>query len=522
MAWTSPAWLIGLLPWAAGVAYLWVRAGRPVAVPHLWLWREAAGATTRRPTKRRLPPAGVMLGLLAAAVGVVAAAGPAWRAGDSGTAVVVLDRGAGWARPPAYRGMIERAAAILGSTRARLVCVPPIQGASDEATADWAARAARVPPVAIDTAAAVNATVSAVVRATRRGRILVLTDHAVGGHDGRVLTVGPERPAGGVGIVSVAARDRPRPQVMVRLVNRSTRSTAVVRVTSGTASTERAVPLPATGRTTAVYVDVRRLGPTVGVWVDDATIDGRAWLASRDEGAEVVATPDAPAAVARMTAVYNRSLAAGPRRTIVVSDRLPSPDQPGVCVTDAGPAGGMEAVRVSNHPVTDGVTDWPGGGGAMPAGFRPIVTRGGRPVVAVRDGPPWQVWAAVDVGRMSMSADWVVFLANAFRWVGGAGDRYAAVAPQLLGAGWERVDSGPAPAGVEPGLWPGLYRSQDGETIAVNAPARGVARQGGGETAPPPPVAVGRRLGGLVSAVAVGCLAVGAAVWPGWRGGGGS
>src|SRR5688500_9025457 len=93
MLFTTPIWLLGLLPWAVAAALLFLGRRPRWDVPFLALWRvEMPKDAARR--RFAVPPVGVILGLLAALLAVLAAAGPGLRgaAGGSGT-VIIVDTG---------------------------------------------------------------------------------------------------------------------------------------------------------------------------------------------------------------------------------------------------------------------------------------------------------------------------------------------------------------------------------------------------------------------------------------------
>ena len=514
------AWLWGLLPWAAVAGYLLTTAGRTAAVPHLDLWRGAAEVSRRAMrVRRRRPPAWVVAGLLAVVATIVGAAGPRRSGGAGGrAAVVVLDRGvtmAGRAGEPAFRGVVDRAAGLLGGRAAAFVAVPPVDGGR---SGDWAAVARAAPPTGVDTGPALAAVVGELLRAGGTSPVLVLTDRAELSGDPRVVRVGPTVSDGGVGILDLAAGAGPRPQVMVRVANRSGRPAVHLRVESGSAAVERDVPTVGTVPAT-LFVDLPSLGPTVAAVVDPATVDGRAWLAVGHAPPRATATPGVPPAVGRLVAVFDEQEgSAGGGANVVVTDRALAADQAGVWVVPStaavGSAVGSAVVR--DDAVTAGVTGWAGGGAAVPAGYAVVVTVDGRPTVAVRTaGAVRQVWANVDVEAWSRSADWVVFLANALRWAGGGATAYAAEAPHRLGDDWHRV-AGEPPAGEVVGWWPGLFRSDDGRTVAINAAGGvGTAAVGGSVM---PIVTTGGSGTAVGAVIALGLLAAAAAAWPRGRG----
>jgi hypothetical protein len=124
--------------------------------------------------------------------------------------------------------------------------------------------------------------------------------------------------------------------------------------------------------------------------------------------------------------------------------------------------------------VTKDVDRWPAPADTAatpPAGFTVLVSAAGKPIVAVREESTPQVWVNADLDAWSRDPAFVVFFSNAFTWLGAGGaSEFVAHPVGQLGDDWSRVDDSPAPAGVEPGLWPGLYRRRDGAMRAINAP----------------------------------------------------
>jgi hypothetical protein len=503
-AFTSAAWLVGLVPLAVLTIYLGRAARRTAQVPFVALW--GGGGVSRAAGAMRWPAAGVLLAVAAAGLAILAAAGPTWARAGRRPATVVLDRGrtmAGVGGRP-FRGTVDRAAAILGDRPATLICVPPIPDGAIVG-GGWRAAAAAASPTAVDTGAALDAVVHGLLRQGGDGDVLLLSDRPVQADDRRLVRVTPVEASEGVGIVSVAARERPSPQVMVRL--RGPAGAVVpVHVVSGSTVVDRGATL---GATDAIFIEMPGpLGDAVAVTVNPATVDGTAWLAANESASHVEATAAVPTPVRRMADVFNaaESPAATGRSIVVTTGPLPA-DQPGVRIVPGD--GGAGPAVVTAHPVSADVRTWAGGGATVPDGFTVVVRIAGRAVVAVRDGPARQVWANPDVGAWSRSTDWVVFLANAFRWTGGGPRVFAAAGPQLLGAEWHRVDGG-RPS-VPAGYWPGLYESVDGERMAIDA----------GMPGPPVPVPTAaswpaQPIGPTpwLCAAAVAFLASAAALWP--------
>ena len=506
----SPMWLLGLVPWAAVAAYALRTGGAVRAIPFVDLWRDAAtGPPAADRTRWRLS-GGVLWALAAAAAGIAAAAGLTRGTPPGDVATVVFDRSVRREWPGGdgvVDGAVDRVRRLVGRRAVVLVPVPAWAATGD----GWAAQARDAPPAAVETGVAVDAAVARALRGGGRGPVVVVTGHEPLADDPRVIRVAPPAGAGGVGIHALALRVGPVPQVMVRVVNRSDRRTGTVRVTSGSVDVTRPVPLPGSGAVADLFVDLPgRLADTVGVTLDATQVDGRAWLTADRTNAAATAAVALPEPVRRVVRVINRAEGAAETGGAIVTGDPLAADQAGVCVVPGlADAGGGETV-VTAHPVTADVVHWTGGGAPVPAGMTVLARVGGRPVVAVRDGPARQVWVDPDVAEWSRTADWVVFFDNALQWVGGGRAAYAASGPRTLGAGWDLVEGGPAPAGVAAGWWPGVYQSADGRRTAVDA---------GRAAGPLPPAAepvapAGVSLGPAGGVAAVGCLLAAAMAWP--------
>ncbi len=285
----------------------------------------------------------------------------------------------------------------------------------------------------------------------------------------------------------------------------------VVRVRSGTVTVEQ--PIAAGGTT---FVDLPAVGDVVRV---DAVGGGTVWVARSAGAATVEVDGDVPAAVGRVAAVYGRAHPGGSGRRVRVTTAALADGEGGVRLVEGGP-GGPAVSAVVPCPVTEGVRTWPriGGGDARPpAGFRAVVNDGTAVGVAVRDGDDRQAWVDLDLRAGSRSADFVVFLADVFDWVGRADGRYGWVPPRRLGPGWRPVDvargaSGPdEPVGTVPGVY---RRDDDGQLLAVNDPVD----RGTDVVRLPDFGPRGRSAAGVVCLLGVVGLVVAAATWPGRTG----
>lgn len=546
MAFLSPLWLIGLAPWTAVVVYLLWGRRRQEGVPFLNLW---LGPVEGPRPKRRVaaPPIPLALAILAMLLAVLGAARPVVRAGAGGLAMtVIVDRGAsmsalgaGEARYVESAVLLQQELARLGATaRVELVEVPG--GAAGRGIAgEWPGNVRRIERTAADTGAAVRAEVERRLAEGGTGPVVVLSDQPLP-QDARVVRVAPESAVRNAGIVSLAAREAPRPQVMVRVRNGTGRADAELRVTAGGQDVSMRMELPQGGATRDYFVDVAQLGDVVRAELrpgDAFGGDDGAWLVREGRPPRVEVRGAVPAELRRMVEVYTASRAPGAdasRVAVVPELGALSQDATGVVLAAGGDAGGSGTtapLEVRLHPITRGI-DWEflrpplWFAEAPPVGWVTLLTVGGRPAVAVRETPARQVWVGVESDDWPRRAEYVVFWANVFDWVGGGETRFASYPVQRLEGSWRPVEQlgtrGSPPVSSTAGLWPGLYeRVEDGTRRAVNA--------GDVHYSDPPPMSWRARLAELTSGntnpavplwrwvllAAAGCLGLAAMSWKG-------
>jgi hypothetical protein len=87
-------------------------------------------------------------------------------------------------------------------------------------------------------------------------------------------------------------------------------------------------------------------------------------------------------------------------------------------------------------------------------------------LVAVRPGPPNQVWVGFNAPDWPNTADYVIFWTNIFDWVGGGSESFVSHEITEWTAEWKP----PEPLSDQGTQWPGLYRRSDGALRAFNAP----------------------------------------------------
>jgi hypothetical protein len=460
----APWWLVALAPWAALVAWSLVRRGATVDVPFVQLWQ--TGATLSKKRGARLPPASVVLLLIAMFMAILAAVGPVVGFGSRGVVTVVVDRGVTMSLDMRFERMVHDVAATFRSRGidADVRFVPDFRG-----------ERSGIPPTAVDTRPLLAAAVRDALDAG--GSVVVVTDRrfALDGDD-RVVRVAPPVAPDAVTIARVAAVASPRPQVMVTLRNRSDARTVDLTVTSGSLRRTTTVDLPARGETRDCFVDADALGTSVEASVGSG-LGQQAYLARRPRRPRVEAVGPVGSSVERAIAAYGKA-------------RPPSPDASrvviGVSADDAGPGPfvvvgrgdvgriDVSALTVVDDPLTRDV-NWAelatrvNVRGRPPTGWRPLVTAGDV-LVASDASPVRRVWVGLELSHDPVPVDWVVFWTNAFDALGssGGGDEFASSPVRSLDDGWRRVE-GASPAG-ENGLLPGLFRHSDGRLLAVNAP----------------------------------------------------
>jgi hypothetical protein len=490
MTWAAPLWLLGLLPWSAVVLYLLWGRRRRTDVPFLDLWQgPAEGVRVRRRVSP--PPVALALAVLAMLLAVLAAARPEAPGPWGGPTIsVVVDRG----YTMSARGAIAdtrtadaiapveqtlRAAAALRRIERRVV---PGGGPDATGASDLGSPPAHT-PTAIDTRDALHAATRAAL-SRDDGPVIVLSDRPLGLEDGRVIRVAPETPVRNARIVGLAARETPVAQVMVRVRGGGGIARATVRVGSAGAAAERELELPPAGDVDA-FIDLPRLGDVVKAELlvaDDQPADDAAWLVREASWPRLEARAPLAAHVQRMVEVYarQRPIADSSRRVFLVRDAGDMPaGEPGVVIVQptagAGGDGAADAVEVREHPVTRGVAWAAVGSPAVapagpPAGWTPVVSRGGKVWVAVREQPIRAVWVGFETAGWARSAEFVVFFANLFAWAGAGGERFASHPVGSLEGRWDAVELAGSAAPPEPGLWPGLYRRPDGTLRALHAP----------------------------------------------------
>ncbi len=488
MTFASPIWLLGLVPWAGIVLWLLWGRRRREDVPFLELWK---GPVQSPAPKRALqaPPLWVSAALAAMLLGILGSAHPFLRLGASaGPSIsIIVDRGASMSargsKELRFRELAEAAgksiAEQFGQGAVDLVIVPG-QDVRHSDRAGWAKLVKDLAPTAVNTDAALQAAIGERLGATD-GPIMVLTDRDIKIDSSRVAMIHPQAGISNVGIVALAARQRPAGQVMVRVRNDSAESRAPLGLlVDGREEWRDDVQLPSRGGEKDYFIDLKSVGKIIEAVLDvhdDLPADDHAYLVSHRAWPVVEAKSALPAEVSRMIESYRRLYPPGPesRHIAVVSsaDAL-AMDEAGVIVLAGASAPSTQPagqVQRSEHPLTAAVSSFPSAPPAaeppVAGGWTTIISIEGKTLVAIRESPVRQVWIGFNDEKWATSPSFVVFWTNVFNWVGQGVEAFDSQPAAQLAGQWSLVRGDGNRA--EPGLWPGVWRDGQGTLRAVNA-----------------------------------------------------
>ncbi|HWE02717.1 MAG TPA: hypothetical protein VG326_09935 [Tepidisphaeraceae bacterium] len=492
MLFAAPLWLFAMLPWAAAVLWiLWGRRKRTY-VPFLDLWR---GPALHKPTRRALQPPPIFLAAAIAATlaAVLAAAQPAIRSSRPAAIhpiTVILDRGITMSAldhgQPRFRATAMQAVKALSAyfKRPRTpvdLWTLPGKGPSDRELENLDAAVANLPVTAFDTQASLEETIRDRL-ASSRGSIVVISDRRLAFDDPRLIRFAPAGPIENVGIVSVAVRETPLAQIMVRLRNDSSRKSVSLKISTAGSIIQRTVDLPGRGERRDFFLDPARFGDVVEVAVDatdDLPADNRAWLVREGSYPKLEPRTALSPELRRMIDVYARTRPPTPssQTVAIVAAEGDLPSQiPAVIVAPATGQTARGSVTARADPIAANV-DWAAFprqvevAGMAPKGWTPAVSVGDRAIVAYRRDPIPQAWVGFDApAAWSATPDFVIFWANIFAWAGQGRERFASYPLTAIDASWKRVDAAVIPSAA-PDTWPGLYQRSDGVMRAFNAPA---------------------------------------------------
>jgi hypothetical protein len=463
MTFAASLWLLMLVPWAGLVAWMLLGRLQRTAVPFLDLWRVGAPAVAKNPQKRLIfPPFFIVCLLLASLLSFLAAAQPRitlipYSEGplitiivDRGLSMTALDHGV-----PRWKSLVQILRSPLqsrfGMGQTRLILIP--DGKTVEADrVNWAVYANESVPPPADTRSILPAVVE---QALSRGDeiVVVLSDQPLQ-RNPRLIQVPPINPAENVGMVAAAVSDLPKPQLMVRLRNDSSRAATSLQIDQ----TEHSLTLPPRGQEKDYFIDLPRVPSAVSLKLtaaDDQPLDNSAQIIVSTHSTGMDPQAELPPPIRKVISAYEkvRGVAEDPSRRLRVTTQLTSEPRPMVVV-----AAGLQPLSnappaVTDHPITQFI-DW---GSAIRAatvadppgdGWEPIVSVGGHPLVAVREAPARQTWVGFSSSSWMRSSDFVIFWTNVLDWTGGVSDQSRFI-------GVRAVPIGP-PASLD---WPDILRN---------------------------------------------------------------
>ncbi|MGA2230919.1 MAG: hypothetical protein ABSH22_08465 [Tepidisphaeraceae bacterium] len=543
---SHPIALLALLAWGALVIYLLTGRRRVVMVPFLPLWPASSGLSDQRESWQ-WPPLAVAAALGAALLAIVAAAGPTrYGTGTSRPVVVILDRGATMSARQGdgrrFQAIVatvsDRLTALLGTGSADLIVIPSGERETID-RGDLSRLVSQIGPTAVDTRAAIADAVKGAL-GNSRAVVLLFSDQKIAISDDRLVQIAPTGKIENVGIAGFSVRAAPVAQAMVRVVNQSPATQAVLHVGAADAVS---IVLPATGTAADYFVNLPDAADVVEATIGpggDIDADDHAWAVRGEGWPKLTQATPLPAELERMVEVYGRHRPTGEDARIVTVTSLESPAPVGQIAAEVlsddvvntpAPSG---AAQWQPHPITEGIDFNTGMAGAQlaqapPAGFHTLVSVAGRATVAVRDEPARQVWVGFRSADWAATPGFVVFWTKVFDWLGEGDASYRWVTVGQLGADWQPVDSGDPVtrgSGFAPnnGLWPGQYR-RGSDTVAVNAPLISIDPADAGDWESKVAVVANEQATGvadatvpLVLAAIVLCL-LAAIFWPQFKGG---
>jgi hypothetical protein len=269
---------VALLPWGALVVWLMRGHQERARVPFLRLW-QTTSPFPRSNRSMRIPPAAVCCLLAALLLAILGAAGPTVGTQRGGLPItLVVDRdvtmSAKLDRVDRFRALQDVAIPALRETiglgPTKVVAVPGGEMGDWGSGGDRLHEVQQLEPLAVRTRGLLESTIQQILQSSA-DPVVVLSDQQLAARDDRVVQISLDQRIDNVGIVLVAARQNPKPQVMVLLRNQSPSTQAELVVQTAGQSVSQLIDLPPKPGEARMFVDMPALGPVVSIQlnVDD-------------------------------------------------------------------------------------------------------------------------------------------------------------------------------------------------------------------------------------------------------------
>lgn len=479
MVFAAPFWLIALAPWAALAVWVLVGRRRRQWVPFLALWE--APEELRKPKKgMEWPPLAVVLTVLAALLGVLAAAQPLLSVKGSRKLTVIVDRGgsmsarsAGEARFVAACRLVHQKLAREGQPiEIRMLTVP--DGGEWVGTLDkWLGAVGQLRRTAVGTD--VQSSLGAIAKDEP---VLVITDQPVSPSPAREMMA----PAGAAGVrnIAITALAARHGQVMVRLSS-TVPVSATCEIRSGATRVQREVSFTSPGMQD-LFVELPAPDQVIEAILntdDDFEADNRAWLVRRGQWPMIERRLPVSEELERLLAVYSRHRPAGdgsPRIILARGGDLKA-DEPGIIIeVPSGESQSGIATVIEDHPITAAVDFAPLRTGVVLSdrlpgeGWRTILRVGGKAALAVSEGETRRAWVGFDCAPLARTPSFVVLWTNLLDWVAGASTGYVSSALDDSVSRFARRLPEALPEDADPRYWPGVFDTASGPQAANAAP----------------------------------------------------
>jgi hypothetical protein len=436
----------------------------------------------------RPPPVPIVLALLAALLGILAAARPSFTAASTlhDPIVLIVDRGLTMsARTPTGYRFTDGATRVSDELKKRfsdreikLITVPggPPQNLR---LSGLAHEIQSLPPTACDTGQALTDVIAG-QDATSKSQIIVITDHDIPGE--HIIRVVPESRVQDVAITRLSVREIPTTQAMVEIRNQSARAKTTLRLSTGSFQSDHSINLPPAPQTRNYFFDLPIPAETVQAQLldgDDIPANDFAWAVRETRFPKIEPSSPLPPGLSRIIEAYSEARPAtfSDSRILIVTDgsALPPTEKGAIVLPAQEPS--HDPVLATDHDITRHV-NWQGFSRLKtsttppPESWIPIVTSGPRVLVAIKTGKPRQAWMAFDADGWESTTDFVIFWTNVFDWIGST-NASGFVSHPLADwkTDWKLAGASPPPGPLAlPGQWPGLYTRSDNQTRAFNAP----------------------------------------------------